>query len=131
MASALNAQETPLLAPLLEFADAHLDTEIKVDSALLVVDPMKSYRMDNAAASLDSTLLRESAVNAIGTKFMTRVSEFAEFPAIPRESSISQVKAVSACLNTSNSLMELAQLAHSTQLTAQSPNHVFATKDTS
>ena len=102
MVFVVNAQEIQHTVLKLESADALQDIEIKEDSVLLVVDPIRSYPTDNAAVLLDSTPSMESAANATGTKCTTKALEYAEFHVMPRESITSKHKNVNAYLNSLN-----------------------------
>lgn len=92
---------------------------------------MKSSKMDNAVVLLDTTQSRVFVDNAIGMKFMIKVSVFAEFHVMKNESMIFHLKAVFVFLNTSNLLMEHAEPALFIQLMIMILNHVFVIRDTS
>lgn len=100
--SAPNVQEIQHTVLKLEYVDVLQDIEIKEDTVLLDVDPIRSCLMDSAAASLDSIQSMASAANATGIKFMTKALESAESHAIPRESITSKPENVNASPNSSN-----------------------------
>jgi hypothetical protein len=116
---ALDAQEIPHTVLRLECADALQDIGTKEDSVLLVVDPTRSFPMDNAAVLLASTPSMASAANATGMRSMTKASESAESHAMPRESTTSKPEDVSASPSSSNWLMGDAAPAHFTQPSTQ------------
>lgn len=100
--SAPNVQEIQHTVLKLEYVDVLQDIEIKEDTVLLDVDPIRSCLMDSAAASLDSIQSMASAANATGIKSMTKALESAESHAIPRESTTSKPENVNASPNSSN-----------------------------
>jgi len=129
---ALNAQEIQPSIPLLKHANAHQDTALtQLVTVSLDVELMRFSRMENAVASQDSTQSKEFVEFVHGTKFMTKASDYAEFPADTREFSISRPKPVSVSPNTSKWLMELVIPALPTQLTIKKPNLVFVILDIS
>ena len=72
MVSVLNALEIPHTVLTLESVAVLQDIEIKEDSVWLVVDPTRSYPMDNAAVLLASTPSMVFAANATGIKSTTK-----------------------------------------------------------
>jgi hypothetical protein len=127
-----NALEILPITPKLEPAPAPSDTD-KLQQVIVLLDAvsMKSSTMESAAASMDTIQLMESVVNVHGTKSMIKVSVSAEFHVIQNAFSTLANKLVYVYLNTTNLLMELVELAQSTQITTISLNHVFATTVTS
>lgn len=119
MECAPNVQEIQHTVLKLEYVDVLQDIEIKEDTVLLDVDPIRSCPMDSAAASLATIQSMESAANATGIKSMTKALESAESHATPRESTTSKPANVNAYPNSSNWRMEHAKPAPSTRLSTQ------------
>ena len=132
MELALNVLEIVPLTPKLESAPAPLDTD-KLHLVIVLLDAVSTRfsSMESAAASLDTTQLMESVVNAPGTKSMTKASESAESHATQSVSSTLANKLVYVCLNTTNLLTELVVPAQSTPTITISLSHVSAATDTS
>lgn len=129
--NALNVKEIVLTQLKLSLVSAQADLDLPLEELAWVdADSMRFLRMDNAAARLDSTQSMESADNACGMKFMTKDSESAEFPAIPRESMTSALENAFAYLNTSKWTMELAISAQFTPLMILSQRPASASQDT-
>jgi hypothetical protein len=101
-----------------------------LETALLVVESMKSSAMVNAAVKLASTPLLASVVNAPGTKSTIKVSVFAEFLVVVTTSSTSVSRDASAYPISGRWLMVLAQLAFFTPPTMRSLKLVFVIEDT-
>ena len=129
--SAPNAETTPPMTQPHKPVSALLDSDSTVlETALLVVESMKSSAMDSAAAKLDTTLLAVSAVSAPGTKSTIRVSASAVFLAAVTTSSTSVSRSASAFPTFGRWLMVPAQLASFTPHMMRSPNLVSVIEDT-
>jgi len=102
MECAPNVQEIQHTVLILEYVDVLQDIEIKEDTVLLDVDPIRSCLMDSAAASLATIQSMASAANATGIKSMTKALESAESHAMPRESTTSKPVNVNASPNSSS-----------------------------
>jgi hypothetical protein len=89
------------------------------------VDLTKFFLTVNVAALQDTIQLMESVVNALGIKFMMKVSEFAESHVMRKEYLIYPLKVVFVFLNTSHWLMVLVELALFIQPIVQSLKLVF------